>query len=142
MINIINNAYDGMISGSTVSDVGLCYYDSFSETIMELSSIAVNECSIHPLAPVIRKYYLVINAPTQIGSVIISATCNNIANVGAKIIIGEIAPQLSDFDNLIFYNEAKILNPVHGHLIPVWVYIEQLISSNIQSVLSIELTAE
>ena len=38
MINIINTASDTMINASTVSDIGICYYDYETETLKELLS--------------------------------------------------------------------------------------------------------
>ena len=58
MINIINTASDTMINATTVSDIGICYYDFSTETLKELSSLTINACSVVPLARVIKKYYL------------------------------------------------------------------------------------
>ncbi len=140
MINIINTASDTMINATTVSDIGICYYDFSTETLKELSSLTINACSVVPLAGVIKKYYLIVDNAYGYASVQLSSTETNKLFFDAKVIINEIEPSVSDFDNLISFNKAKVLNPLQGHLIPVWIYIEQKVSSsaNINMALTLE----
>ena len=94
MINIINTASDAMITGGTVSDIGLCYYDYETETILELSSLDINECSIAPMLPIIKKYYLVADtlAPLSYIKIKLDASVDDKLYIGTKVLINEVKP--------------------------------------------------
>lgn len=141
MINIINTASDAMITPSTVTDIGLCYYNYETEEILELSSIAINTCSVSPMSPVIKKYYMIAGTAFAAVSVAIGATDNAKRFFSAKIIVNEITPAIANFDDLIEFNTARIGNPLVGHLIPVWILIEPKISANINLDMSINIEA-
>lgn len=142
MINIINTASDAMITPSTVADVGICYYDYEAESIMELSSIAINTCSVSPISPILKKYYLICTIPLTEVSVSIDARIDAQMYFGAKIISNEIEPSIADFDNLIEFNTARVLNPPLDHLIPVWVLLYPKVNSTINLQMEIKIEAE
>ena len=57
MINIIKHTSDTMINATTVSDIGICYYDFKADRDIK----GINACSVVPLAGVIKKYYLIVD---------------------------------------------------------------------------------
>lgn len=142
MINVINTASDAMITPSTVADVGICYYDYETETIMELSSIAINMCSVSPVSPIIKKYYLIATDPFAEVNISLNATVDDKRYFGAKIIVNEIEPNISDFDGLIEFNSGKVLNPLQNHLIPVWILITPKVSANMDIQMTITIEAQ
>jgi hypothetical protein len=141
MINIINTASDTMINASTVSDIGICYYDYETETLKELSSLIVNACSVIPMSGVIKKYYLIAENTYSYAKIRLIAENTDKLLFDAKVIINEIEPSINDFDNLTSFNTATVTNPLTGHLIPVWIYIEQKISSSTSINMTLELEA-
>lgn len=141
MINIINTASDGMITGTTVDGVGLCYYNYETEEILELSSIAINSCSVSPMSPIIKKYYMIAETAFSYVNISISATAIDARYFSAKMIVNEVTPNKNDFDDLTEFNMAVVGNPLVNHLIPVWILIEPKISANIDISMAINIEA-
>lgn len=142
MINIINTASDDMITPSSVDQVGVCYYDYETESILELSSIAINMCSVSPITPVIKKYFLIADDPFMYVDVSLVVSATTSAYFGAKLIVNEVQPSISDFDALIEFNTAKVVNPLQNHLIPIWILMYPKASASIDINMSIRIEAE
>lgn len=142
MINIINTASDGMITPSSVDQVGVCYYDYETESILELSSIAVNMCSVSPITPVIKKYFLVAESVFTYVDVSLEVSETTSRYFGAKLIANEVQPSISDFDGLTEFNLAKVINPLQNHLIPIWVLMYPKISASIEIEMALKIGAE
>lgn len=142
MINIINTASDAMINPSTVTSVGICFYDYEEESIKELSSVDINMCSVSPFSPVIKKYYLICNDSFSYVNIKILSNIDNVRYFGAKIITNEIEPVVADFLPLTEFNTAKVLNPLMNHLVPVYILIYPKVSANINLEINIEIEAD
>ncbi len=142
MINIINTASDGMITPSSVNQVGVCYYDYETESILELSSIAVNMCSVSPITPVIKKYFLVAESVFAYVDVSLEVDETTSRYFGAKLIANEVQPSISDFDGLTEFNLAKVVNPLQNHLIPIWILMYPKISASIEIEMALKIEAE
>ncbi len=142
MINIINTASDDMITPSSVDQIGVCYYDYETESILELSSIAINMCSVSPITPVIKKYFLI--AEDAFAYVDVSLVVSETTSVyfGAKLIANEVQPSISDFDTLVEFNTAKVVNPLQNHLIPIWILMYPKVSASIDIQMAIQIEAE
>jgi hypothetical protein len=125
MTNVTLGAQDSMITASTVDEVGICYFDPFTEELLELNSANGHFLSVSPMQKIIRKYYLIVSPGETFAYVKIKLiNSQNIENLySAKVIISEIQPTINSFDVLPDFNAYKISSPMAGHLIPVWILL-------------------
>lgn len=138
-----NSVNSVVIEVDTVAnDVGICYFNPATESLMEINSANSHYLSLKPLEKTILKYYLVVNAGVApLDYVKISIVKDNIEDYYyIKTIIGNDIPVVADFDVLPDFNSFRVNNPVSEAFIPVWFLVSSL--EQINSVLTFKMEIE
>lgn len=124
-----------IVTNTTVdSDVGICYFDPTSESLLELSLLNGLSLTVQPYKKAIKKYYLVVNPTTSgINTVTINPTFINVPSgivptdyYSIKTIISATEPTLGNFDDLTNLNSFTITAPDAGSHTPIWILLENL----------------
>lgn len=137
-----------LVSSSTTveNDVGICYFDPIDETLKEISTIDNHIITIQPYKKAIRKYYLVVGTNSSITTISITPSFTSSLIIdptdyySIKTIISATEPTLSQLDDQDDMNEAEIMNPDPGAIIPIWMLIESKVALN--SILGLSFTVD
>lgn len=134
-----------VIDENTVErSIGLCYFDTQSETLIEISQLPDMFLSVEPEGSAVRKFYLV-TSPVEILSwvqIYMESSDPNSNTYSVKVIISEDEPPASAFDILPSFNSFKIINPTPGNFNSVWLLIENTSKANEIVGIDIRLTYE
>lgn len=131
-------------AATTVNRVGICFFDPITESLLEIDSEVNHFLTVEPYKSSIRKYYLVVTPGDQLISAAVSFTNTSelVGKYSIKAIISSDQPSLMAFENLTSFNETSVEAPVSGVFIPLWIYIESSIPTNLVSDLGIEINYE
>lgn len=111
---------------TTSQEVGLCYFDPDTESLIELSAMTNPFISVEPFRAAIRKMFLVIKPNQTLSYIraIPSLTEEQKELYGVKVIINHSEPSASDFSSLPEFNRYRVDSPAAGGFIPLWIYVE------------------
>lgn len=134
-----------IITSSTVNaDVGICYFNPVTESLLEISAAPNHFMSLKPLEQTILKYYLVVSPGIATPSYVkIRVKKDNIEDYYTiKTILGEVQPSIDDFVSIPNFNSFKVVSPTVGAFIPIWFLVSSVEQVNEVLTFNIEIEYE
>lgn len=134
-----------IVTNTTVnSDVGICYFDPTSESLLELSLLNGLSLTVQPYKKIIKKYYLVTKPSSSVATVVLTPSfvsppigITPTDYYSLKTIISNTEPTLGNYDDLTNLNTFEIDSPGAGSHTPIWILLENL--SPLSAILNISL---
>lgn len=131
-------------SGTVTNDIGICYFDPISESLLEINSLPNHFLSVEPFSTVLKKYYLVIEPGVSVNYVrikpVVDASLEDAFSI--KVMITDEKPSVYIFDDFPNFNSFRVDNPSDGIFIPIWILLRSKVSINSVNRIQLEIEYE